>query len=451
MAPLAPLLLPSGVPGLDEVLGGGLPESSLTVIGGGAGTGKTTLALQIAFANASLEQPVLYFCGATEPPESLQQHHQERRFFKSERLQRDILPLDLGPHFTERDTSRVLDGITSEIAEWQPSLVVVDLPRSLTPPGMWSELLAFVVSRLTTCVLIADGAQLDPALEPTLSAADNVVWLERSPVGRTLEAVKVRGSTPMPGQHAARLGEEGLRVFPRWPTPWRGHIRAAATERLSTGVDGLDRLLGGGLLTGGSMLLEGASGSGKTVLATQFIAECGHQGLPTLALLVEERADRFIARADAMDMQLDRLVQGGLVEVRSLRGRAVSADELLHVIQRAVVALGARSIVLDSVSGLDLVLDDVRDFVWRLTDTLCSAGVGVWLNHLCGMRLRPLVDDVLELTHLDGQRRLEVVKSSHLLKGQAVVSCEIGRRGIEVLAHDAPRTNGHLVNYRIAG
>jgi predicted ATP-dependent serine protease len=133
-----PLLLPSGVPGLDEILGGGIPKSSLTVIGGPAGSGKTTLALQIAFANATSEQSAIYFCGQAESAQRLQQNHEQLKFFDQHSVDRDVHFVDLGPHFSERDSSRVLDSIARDIAALEPGVVVVDLPRTLTPPAVWS-------------------------------------------------------------------------------------------------------------------------------------------------------------------------------------------------------------------------------------------------------------------------------------------------------------------------
>src|SRR5579859_3903400 len=446
-----PLLLPSGVPGLDEILGGGIPETSLTVIGGPAGSCKTTLALQIAFANATSAQPALYFCGQAESAQRLQQNHEQLKFFEMQRVNRDIHFVDLGAHFSERDSSRVLDSLARDVAVLEPGVVVVDLPRTLTPPALWSELLAFLVCRVATCILLAEGAHLDRELEATLSAADNIIWLDRSQASRTIEVPKVRGQAQLPGKHAFQLDWEGVRSFPRWPTPWRGRVYPFNCERQSTGVPGIDRLMGGGAPISGSILVEGASGTGKSILGTQFIAEAGHQGLPSLVLLVEERADRFIGRAEMLDLQLERLVQGGLVEVHSLRGRDICADELLHVMQRSVLKLGAQCVLIDSAGGLELLVDDVRDFVWRAVDSLCSAGVTVWLNHSGEARLRALVDDVLRLSQDSERRQVEVVKSSGPLKGSRIASYEIGATGLEVQLQEAVRpSNGHLVNYRLA-
>jgi circadian clock protein KaiC len=442
-----PELLPSGVPGLDDVLGGGIPETSLTVVGGATGTGKTTLALQLAFANATAERPAVYFCGLAETAESVQQHLHQLKFFDTERLNRDVYLVDLGSHFSERDTSRVMDALARDVASLDPGVIIVDLPRTLTPAALRSEILAFLVCRVATSVLVDDCPQ-DIA---ELSAADNVIWLERTPSARSVEVLKVRGRSQMSGTHAVQLSSEGMRAFPRWPTPWRPRLRRVG-ERLSSGVEGIDGLLGGGIASGGAVLVEGTSGTGKTVLATQFVAECGHQGLPALVLLAEERPDRFIARAELMELQLERLVQGGLVDVNSLRGRDLSADELIHFMQRAVLGIGAQSVVIDSVAGLGLLVRDVRDFVWRAVDSLCGAGITVWLTHLGDAQLRPLVDDVVRLTRREEHRQIEVIKCSGLLSGSGVAAFEIGERGVEVLTHERVRpSNGHLVNYRFAG
>jgi len=174
-------------------------------------------------------------------------------------------------------------------------------------------------------------------------------------------------------------------------------------------------------------------------------------------LLLEERPERFIERAENLDLQLERLIQGGLVEVLSLRGHDLSADELIHIVQQAVMQLGARRVVFDSVAGLELLLDGsdaVRDCVWRLLDALSAAGVTAWLNQGPGgaTRLDVLVDDVLELKR---GGRLELIKSSVAPVGTGKLAFQIGARGVQVVAQEHANAhtngNGHLVNYRFAG
>jgi circadian clock protein KaiC len=228
----------------------------------------------------------------------------------------------------------------------------------------------------------------------------------------------MRGQHPLAGVHAVSITEDGVRVFPRWPTP-RRRVDCGNRERLQIGVDRVDRALAGGVLAGGSVLVEGASGAGKTVLASQFIAECGYQELPGLVVLFEERPDRFIARADTLDLQLDHLIQRGLLDVLSFRGRDVAPDELLYLLDRAVQDIGARAIVLDSSTGLQLMLGDaLRDWLWRALDLLCGAGVSVWLNQVPagGPPLGALFDEVMRIERVEQEarvvRRVDVIKAA---------------------------------------
>lgn len=449
LAHLTQLPLPTGVPGLDEVLGGGIPESSFTVIGGGPGTGKSTLAHQILMANVSHERPGVYFFGPGQ--RCLEQAHP------------DIHDIYLGDQLAERDACRVLDLLVRETYNHHACFVVVDLVRGLTHNIAWDDIMLYLSTIGATSILISDGDESDSAL----SAADVVVWLRQSSspsTSRTVQVMKARGQEPLLGPHAMRVTHEGMHVFPRWSTPPRRVVqRWRSTTRLSVGIDELDRLLGGGAPSGGAVLVEGPSGSGKSILATQFVTECGHDGYPGLVLLFEERPERFIARAESLNLELERLNRCGVVDVLSFRGRDLSADELIYEVQRAVTLIGAHCVVIDSTAGLELIVknDDVVDCLWRLLDSLARMGVTVWLNDTPSAARRPslhaLVDDVIHLRRVehDGQRerRLEVVKVSCHTSRTGVHQYEIGQRGVEFVTRiedDQPQphsTNGHLIGY----
>ena len=445
LAHLTQLLLPTGVPGLDDVLGGGLPESSLTVIGGGPGTGKSTLAHEILMANVSNERPGVYFFGPGQRCLEL--------------ANADIHDIYLGDQLGERDASRVLDLLVRETYNSHACIVVVDLVRGLTHPAVWDDIVLYLTTCGATSLLIADSHESDVAS----SAADVVVWLRQSSSAggaRTLQVVKARGQEPLPGRHAMRIADEGMQLFPRWPTPRRRVERWRSPTRLSVGIDELDQLLGGGAPAAGSVLVEGPSGSGKSILATQFITECGHDGYPGVVLLFEERPDRFIDRAEGMNLQLERLKRCGIIDVLSFRGRDLSADELIYEVLRAVTQVGARCAVIDSTAGLELILnsDNVVDCLWRLLDALSGMGVTVWLNDTPAPATRPslrsFADDVIELQRVerDGhlEKRLEVVKVSCRASIAGAHQYEIGERGVELVTriHDAEHaSNGHVIGY----
>src|SRR5688500_11735169 len=118
--------LPTGVRGLDEIMGGGLPEFSFNIITGGPGCGKTTLAHQILFANATPKKPALYFTILGEPPIKMLRYQQQYTFFDPAKLNTAIRFINLSDVVLGKNLGGVLEEITREVQESHPSLVVVD-------------------------------------------------------------------------------------------------------------------------------------------------------------------------------------------------------------------------------------------------------------------------------------------------------------------------------------
>jgi len=461
---LPTLQLPTGVPGLDNVLGGGIPERSCTVIVGGPGTGKTTLAQQILFANAADGRSGVYFTGPAESRPKLIQHQQHLGFFESAWLNDRMRVVDLGEDVIQANATAVLETIDREIAERGVSFVAIDLVRALTPTSLLNDLAFHLAHCAATSLLVIDCDPLDLPPSPVLSTADAVLWLrqslDREATVRTIQAPKVRGQQPLPGTHACRLTWDGLQVFPRWPIGEPRVIRSESAQPLTVGP-GVDLLLGGGVPPGDAVLVDGASGAGKSVLAAQFVALNAQAGEPGAVFLFEERPDRFIARADALDLGLARQIDAGTVEVLSLRGRDMTADEVMHEVQRVVPRLRARCVVIDSLAGLDLALTagrGVRDCMWRLLDLLSGSGVTTWLNgspDLAHLGITSLVDDLVELRRVERDHRVEhelsVIKmrsSPHLAEARTY---SIGRGGLRLIDTDQnPRRNGHTLGPRLA-
>jgi circadian clock protein KaiC len=361
----------------------------------------------------------------------------------------------LGDQLTEREAARVLETLVREAYNLQASFVVVDLVQGLTDRALWNDIVMYLSVSDVTSVLVADASPSDASL----SAADSVVSLRQTSAGRCIQVLKARGQEPLPGAHAMRITHAGARVFPRWPTPLRRVERVDASARLPVGVEQLGRLMGGGAPVGGTVLVDGPSGSGKSILATQFIAECAHDGHPGVVLLFEERPDRFLSRAAAMDLELERLQRCGMVDVLSFRGRDMPVDELIYEVQRTVISTRAECMLIDSTAGLELIVgDDFQDCMWRLLDSLTGMGVTVWLNHspAAGERsfLGALADDVIELRQVEHNGRaakyLEVVKASCYVPARGAQMYEIGERGLEMLKRvddEHPSSNGHVVGY----
>src|SRR5476651_1527522 len=281
--------LPTGVPGLDEILGGGRPEYTFNIIAGAPGSGKTTLAHQIMFANATPERPVLYFTVLGEPAIKMLRYQQQYRFFDDAKMDGAIRFVNLSHVVLEQDLGAVLDAIIKEVETSKAGIVVVDSFRTVVRKALNNasevELQGFVqrlalhlTSWQATTFLIGEYVEGELRDNPVFTVADGLFWLyqsvERNSIVRKMQVMKLRGQESVPGLHTFRITDAGLHTFPRTfglTNNKSDHVKGR--RRLSTGVPKLDAIMGGGIPEGDSLLVAGPSGAGKTVLGIQFIAE----------------------------------------------------------------------------------------------------------------------------------------------------------------------------------
>ncbi len=389
--------LTTGVPGLDAVLRGGLPEFSFNLVAGGPGAGKTTLAQQIVFSNASVERPALYFTVLGEPTLKMIRYQQQYQFFRSDLVGSAVRFINLTEEVLDRDLGAVLKRIVDEVERATPSLVVVDSFRTL---GLHSQEvraseamgLEQFVQRLAfhlttwevTSFLI--GEYVDPELQnPIFTVADGIFWLsqasDRNSVVRKLQAVKVRGRASMPGLHTFRITAAGVQVFPRIPEQQESR-QPRRTERLPTGVPGLDAMTGGGYPAGDAVLLIGPAGSGKTTFAAQFLADGLSRNEAGVAVVFEEYPEAFLARAKGLKIDLAAMIEQEKLALIYLRPLDLSVDETLDAILDAVRRSGATRVVIDSLSGFEVALaptfrEDFRESLYRLVGALTATGVTI--------------------------------------------------------------------------
>ncbi len=335
--------LPTGVAGLDAALGGGLPEYSFNLIAGGPGTGKTTLAHQIVFANASADRRALYFTVLGEPPIKMLRYQQHMGFFDPGKLDGAIRFINLSREALRNDLSKVLEGIVKEVEQASPGLVVVDSFRTLVRTAtardagemevqaFVQQMAVYLTSWQATTFLVGEYTDRDLQDDPVFAVADGLLWLfqsiERNSVVRKLQVIKMRGQSQMPGLHSFRITEEGIRVFPRVLPRFMPEARPDRKERISFGILGLDEMMGGGVPAGDAVLLAGPSGSGKTVLATQFISQGLKQGEHGVIAAFEEHPEDYVARSKDLGFDLEEEVEQGNVKVIYLRPLDLSLDE----------------------------------------------------------------------------------------------------------------------------
>src|SRR5262249_8020796 len=280
--------LSTGVPGLDEVLGGGLPEYSFNLIAGEPGSGKTTLAQQIMFAGATSERRALYFTVLGEPALKMLRYLRQMSFFDAKKVGDPIRFVDLSQEVLQHDLGRVLDRIVQTVKEADPAIVVVDSFRTVVRARVLREagemelqsflqrLALHLTSWQATTFLVGEYLESEMQDNPIFTVADAIFWLsqsrERNSIVRKLQVMKLRGQASMPGLHTFRIDRDGLHVFPRILKRMAESVGLGRGRRVSTGVPGRDEPMGGGIPLGDTVLVAGPSGSGKTCLSTHFIS-----------------------------------------------------------------------------------------------------------------------------------------------------------------------------------
>jgi circadian clock protein KaiC len=339
--------LRTNVTGLDQILGGGVPEFSFNLIAGAPGSGKTTLAHEIMFALAGPGCKAVYFTVAGEPPLKMLRYQQQYEFFDPERLEQSIRFVNLSQEVAGRTLDKLFERIVAEIDATHPSLVFVDSFRAVAQAAEKAhegpiELRHFVQRLATTMTgwqattfLIGEYHPREADYDPVFAVADGVLWLhqslDRNSMVRKIQVMKMRGQSPIPGFHTFRITGEGIQVFPRVIVDPRDKSTGSpeTRKRLTLDNDELDQMLGGGIPAGYSVLVAGPSGSGKSVLATEFIMAGVRHDEPGVLAVFEKRPNEY-SQTPPGGRAFGHMVRQGKVGVIHSRPLDLSIDETLY-------------------------------------------------------------------------------------------------------------------------
>ena len=433
--------LTTGVPGLDDILGGGVPEFSLNVLAGAPGSGKTTLAHQIAFANATPKKPALYFTVLGEPVLKMMRYQQQFSFFDDAKLGSAVRFINLSDVALEKDLAAVLEEIIAQVTAANAGVVVLDSFRTLARKAISDvgdvevqsflhRLAQFLTSWEATTFLVGEYVEDEVRDNALFTMVDGIIWLsqvtERNSVVRKLQVMKLRGQPTVPGLHTVRINEHGLQAFSRTLGLMGDKPKPAVRRRLSIGIPELDKMLGGGILEGDSVLVAGPSGTGKSALATQFIAEGLRQEEPGIMAIFEERPEGYAQRADSFGLGLKPAEQTGMLELLYLRPLDLSVDETMQAILDAIKRVGAKRLVIDSLVGFEMALApgfraDFRESLYRMIGALTGAGITILSTvevednftslQFSHYAISFLTDDIVRLRYveIDGQLRKTMV------------------------------------------
>lgn len=435
--------LVTGVPGLDEVLGGGLPEFSFNLIAGPPGCGKTTLAHQMMFALATPERPALFFTVLGEPPLKMLRYQQQFDFFDSEAINHSIRYINLVDDTLAGNLDEVLRRIVSEVEAHSPALVFVDSFRSVVLasqtqqnpnnnlPQFVQQLGMLMTTWQATTFLIGEYFT-ETDTNPIFTVADGLIWLrqsvQRNSMVRKMEIMKMRGQPTLPGLHTFRITNAGIRVFaPAVLRPAENPLDFPL-KRLKMGSAQLDEMLGGGLPRGYSLLIAGPSGSGKSILAASFLAEGARNGETGVIAVFEQRPNH------SQNPTLSALIKSDQVGLVDSRAPDLCIAEIVQLLLSEIRRLKATRLVIDSLSGFELAIaptfrEDFRESLSHMVTALSASGVTVLMtseleDRYTDLRFSPygtafLTDAIIVQRYIEVESRLLRIMAVAKLRGSA--------------------------------
>jgi circadian clock protein KaiC len=382
----------TGVTGLDYVLSGGLTPHRLYLIEGVPGSGKTTLALQFLLEGVRRGEPVLYVT-LSETEEELRGVAASHGWTLDGLSIRELVPSEesLRPdeqytmfHPSEVELSETTKAILADVEQIKPARVVLDSLSELrllagAPLRYRRQILAFkqfFAGRSCTVLLLDDLTSTDRDLQ-VQSIAHGVVRLEQmnpeyGAERRRLVVQKYRGVRFRGGYHDYSIRRGGIEVYPRLVAS--EHRPVVDMEKLSSGIAEMDSLLGGGIERGTSTLIVGAAGTGKSSLATQFVAAAAARGQSSALFIFDESANTLLTRTAGLGIDLRGFVGEGRVALQQVDPAELSPGEFVHAIRRAVEHQRASIVVIDSLNGYLNAMPEERFLIIQLHELLTYLG-----------------------------------------------------------------------------
>ncbi|SFN41435.1 ATPase domain-containing protein [Variovorax sp. OV329] len=382
-------LLSTGVPGLDDVLGGGLTPNRLYLIEGTPGAGKTTIAIQVLRDGVAHGESVLYVTLSETEAELAgvaRSHGWDIRGIHV----REMLPsLDtLAPdeqytmfHPSEVELSETTLRILADVDEIKPTRVVFDslselrllAGSSLRYRRQILALKQFFTGRQCTVLLLDDLTATEQDLQ-VQSIAHAVIRLEQLNPGygtsrRRLIVPKYRGKEYRGGYHDYKIVRGGLQVYPRLIAA--EHVDPQPQTKLPSDLPELDALLGGGIEKGTSTLLVGAPGTGKSSMAVQFAVAAARRGEHAALFIFDESINTLRTRTESMGIGLGQCIDSGQIQVRQVDPAELS---FVDAIRTAVTVQNASVIVIDSLNGYLNAMPDERFLTVQLHELLTYLG-----------------------------------------------------------------------------
>lgn len=376
----------TGIQGLDEILGGGLPRHRLHLIQGDPGVGKTTMAMQYLMQGRAEGEKCLYIVLSetrAELEETARSHG-----WSLEGI--EIMELALAAHTAEEPTtlfhpaeielSQTTELMFSKVDAMAPDRVVLD---SLSEFRLMAsealryrrQMLAFkqFFAQRNTSVLLLDDRSTGDSDMLIQSIAHGVLWLRRMDTSygaerRQITVTKMRGLRFLEGSHDYRVETGGLQVYPRLIAS--SGTKSFRSEPAPSLVKGLDELLEGGLMRGSSSLFMGPAGTGKSTIAGQFAYAAAERGEKVCIRLFDENEHTYMKRSRDLGMDLDKHVRSGAINLQLVEAASMSPGEMVFHLRRSVEHEDARLVIIDSLNGYLNAMPDEKFLIMQLHEML---------------------------------------------------------------------------------
>jgi len=451
--------IPTGCAGLDEVLMGGIPANTISVIMGAPGTGKTVLAEQFAFANATPEAPALYLTTLSEPLEKILVHGQTHSFYDVAKVGTSVFYEDLGATLRESGVEKLPEVVLEMILTHQPRFVFIDSFKALNELILTTherrtityDLANVLSSYQCTSFLIGEYSEEMMTELPVFAIADVILQLIKHSTNvreqRFLRVEKLRGSNSLTGLHAFSIKEKGIEVYPRLLTPSVVPTYSARVERVNCGIPDLDDMIAEGFWRGSTTLVAGPTGSGKTIIGLHFICEGALKGDQGLYVGFQENPSQLNRIIKSFGWQPEKLMNDG-VELMYRSPVEMQLDSVTSELFQRVREGKIKRVVIDALGDLERSSSDRKrfsDFIYALTQWFAAENVTCMMTYeltnlfqvhgISDQEISNMSDNIILLRYKEGiemERTLRIIKTRGSAHDNREHRLEITSKGIVI-------------------
>ncbi|MGE5159588.1 MAG: ATPase domain-containing protein [Gemmatimonas sp.] len=457
----------TGIPGLDDILGGGLARNRLHLLEGTPGTGKTTIALQFLLAGARAGESGLYVSLA-ETEEELREGAASHGWRIDEQIKIcELVPpesvLDPSQHqsllySSDLELGETVERIFEAIEKYKPQRIIIDSLSEIRLLAQSSlryrrQILALkhYFARNKSTVITLDDLTTESTDRAVHSIAHSVIHLDQlSPnygaERRRLRVAKCRGQSFRGGYHDFIIAHGGVQVFPRLVAAEHRHGYAGSVVK--SGVAELDALLGGGITAGSSTLVIGPAGTGKSLLSLQFLASSVRRGERAALFVFDEELGLLSSRAKSLGIDIDAMRKEGKLVVQQMDAAELSPGEFSHRVRACVDQDDIRTVAIDSLNGYQAAMPEEQFLILHLHELLqylnrrgAATFLTVAQHGMMGDMKQPLdvtylADTVVMLRYFEAtgrvRRAISVIKKRTGSHEDTIRELQISGKGISV-------------------